>query len=224
MSSCSASCQAIVNPAGYACSQAKYKLQPLLTEWCEDGSLRLNIYKYQQDAFTAIHEFRQENTLCDVVLVVNGVEIRAHKLILAACSRYFKGMFTRNMRESKLDRIEILEPNITAESMGVLVEFAYSCSLLLTKCNVQSVLVTAVFLEMNHVIDACAIFLEHHLDPSNCIGFAKFAALNGCFELEVKCKRYTEEHFCDVIQHDEFLTLEADAMLNIVQKDRLNIR
>jgi hypothetical protein len=31
--------------------------------------------------------------------------------------------------------------------------------------------------QMNHVVEACSVFLEHQLDPSNCIGITDFADL-----------------------------------------------
>lgn len=133
-------------------------------------------------------------------------------------------MFTHSMMEASSSRVDILEPSITAESMRTLVEFAYNHVLMVTQKNFQSLLVAAVFLEMTHVIEACTIFVEQHLDPSNCIGFSCFAALHGCFELEQKCRKYIEEHFCDVIKYDEFLTLDAPDVLTLVKKDELNIK
>lgn len=49
--------------------------------------------------------FRQ-NLLCDVILVADGIEISAHKMILAACSPYFCAMFT-GFEESRQERINI---------------------------------------------------------------------------------------------------------------------
>lgn len=53
---------------------------------------------------TGISVFRQSR-LCDVVLVVEDLEIPAHKAVLAACSPYFYAMFTTDLSEAKADRI-----------------------------------------------------------------------------------------------------------------------
>ena len=42
----------------------------------------------------SINCFRENDELCDVTLLVEGQKIRAHKIILAAASPYFKAMFT----------------------------------------------------------------------------------------------------------------------------------
>lgn len=36
---------------------------------------------------------RMAEEMCDVIIVVEGREIKAHKLILSGCSPYFRGMF-----------------------------------------------------------------------------------------------------------------------------------
>jgi hypothetical protein len=42
----------------------------------------------------SINCFMENDELCDVNLLVEGQKIRAHKIILAAASPYFKAMFT----------------------------------------------------------------------------------------------------------------------------------
>jgi kelch-like protein 19 len=56
-------------------------------------------------------------------------------------------------------------------------------------------------------VEACSVFLEHQLDPSNCIGIADFAAEHGCMDLENKARQFILKHFCEVIKSEEFLTL-----------------
>lgn len=51
--------------------------------------------------------FGRQSRLCDVVLVVEELEIPAHKAVLAACSPYFYAMFTSDLSEAKADRIVI---------------------------------------------------------------------------------------------------------------------
>ncbi|XP_012938839.1 kelch-like ECH-associated protein 1B [Aplysia californica] len=201
-----------------------YMMRPLLTEHGVDGSTRFHIYKYPTEALAAMNEFRLEGSLCDITLNVNGECIRAHRIVLAACSAYFRAMFTNGMMEASCSEVTIREPNITPPTLRILVEFAYTHEILVTQENVQALLVSAIFLEMTHVIEACTLFMEQQLEPSNCIGFANFAAIHGCLDLEAKAKKYIHEHFCEVIKYDEFLTLEHEDMINIVKQDELNIR
>ena len=45
-------------------------------------------------AFEVFDELRQRNQLCDVTIMVDGHEFTAHRVVLAAVSPYFRGMFT----------------------------------------------------------------------------------------------------------------------------------
>lgn len=41
---------------------------------------------------TTFNELRLEEELCDVVICVDNVEFRAHKIILCSCSNYFRSV------------------------------------------------------------------------------------------------------------------------------------
>ena len=45
-------------------------------------------------AFEVFDELRRRNQLCDVTIKVDGHEHAAHRVVLAAVSPYFRGMFT----------------------------------------------------------------------------------------------------------------------------------
>uniref|UniRef100_A0A8C4N7K8 BTB domain-containing protein n=1 Tax=Eptatretus burgeri TaxID=7764 RepID=A0A8C4N7K8_EPTBU len=49
---------------------------------------------HMRKAFRIMNSLRWQGLLCDVVLVADGLEIAAHKLVLATCSPYFHAMFT----------------------------------------------------------------------------------------------------------------------------------
>ena len=51
---------------------------------------------------------------------------------------------------------------------------------------------------MQAVVEACTVFLEHQLDPTNAIGIADFASEHGCLELEQRARNYIRKHFCQV--------------------------
>lgn len=47
---------------------------------------------------------RMSGLLSDITLVADGVEIQAHKMILASCSPYFYAMFTGKLQNLTLRR------------------------------------------------------------------------------------------------------------------------
>ena len=69
----------------------------------------------------AKHGFHHE---LRTVVLDNGVEIPAHRLVLASASAYFRTMFRINMHESSKERIHLRD--VDSASMEALVDFAYT--------------------------------------------------------------------------------------------------
>ena len=62
------------------------------------------------------NEMRESGEMCDVHIVVEESSFGAHKLILAGCSPYFRGMFRQgNFDESKSNRIPI-DPKVLSNN------------------------------------------------------------------------------------------------------------
>ena len=53
-----------------------------------------------------LFKLRENDSLCDVTLISDGVEIRAHRVVLAACSEYFHAMFTSGLSETGKDEVK----------------------------------------------------------------------------------------------------------------------
>ena len=174
------------------------------------------------EAFERMQQMRHEQKLCDVILVVDGEEILAHRLVLAASSQYFFSMFGGSMRESRQERVELKEAE--ASAMKLLVEFAYTCKLEITTLNVQSVMMAASVYAFPSVFEAAAKFLEGQLHPSNCLGIRTFARNYGSNRLVQVAGEYFQAHFMDAIKNDEFLSLSGDDLAWLLDSDDVNVR
>ena len=73
--------------------------------------------------------------LCDVLIVVDDIEIAAHRAVLASCSPYFYAMFTGELTESKAERVVL--QGIDGRALNLLVEFIYTAEVSVTEDNVQ---------------------------------------------------------------------------------------
>lgn len=141
---------------------------------------------------TLILSFRK-NLLCDVILVADsGMEVPAHKMVLAACSPYFYAMFT-SFEERDQERITL--QGVDYSALELLVDYVYSAEVHVTEENVQVLLPAANLLQLTDVRDACCDFLQAQLHPSNCLGIRAFADLHGCLELLTHADSYIEQHF-----------------------------
>lgn len=73
---------------------------------------------------------------CDVRLVCDGMEIPAHKKVLAAASPYFFAMFaSSNFVETHQEKVTIR--GIDAQALQSLIEYVYTEHIDLTDDNVQ---------------------------------------------------------------------------------------
>ena len=56
---------------------------------------------------SSLNHLRTEDTLTDITVHVDNRHFGAHKVVLAACSHYFKTMFTSGFQESKLSEVRL---------------------------------------------------------------------------------------------------------------------
>uniref|UniRef100_A0A8C8S2D9 BTB domain and CNC homolog 2 n=1 Tax=Pelusios castaneus TaxID=367368 RepID=A0A8C8S2D9_9SAUR len=107
-----------------------------------------------------LNDQRKQDILCDVTLIVEGKEFRAHRAVLAACSEYFLQAL---VGQTENDLVVSLPEEVTARGFGPLLQFAYTAKLLLSRENIQEVIHCAEFLRMHNLEDSCFSFLQTQL-------------------------------------------------------------
>ena len=165
---------------------------------------------------------RKHHELCDVVITVGARKIFAHKVILAACSPYFRAMFTGAMSESSQTEVTIRD--VDEGAMDILIDFCYTSNIVVEENNVQTLLPAACLLQLAEIQDVCCEFLKRQLDPSNCLGIRAFADTHACRELLRIADKFTQHNFQEVMDHEEFLLLPLSQLIDIISSDELNVR
>ncbi|XP_051914555.1 zinc finger and BTB domain-containing protein 17 isoform X2 [Hippocampus zosterae] len=101
---------------------------------------------------------RKQGLLCDCTFVVDGVDFKAHKCVLAACSVYFRTLF--------LEQKDVVHLDISnAAGLSQVLEFMYTAKLSLTPDNFEDVMAVANFLQMQEIVNACAMY-QSVTDPA----------------------------------------------------------
>ncbi|CAA9994190.1 unnamed protein product [Nesidiocoris tenuis] len=172
-------------------------------------------------AFEVLNMMRKQHLLCDVRLVAETVEIFAHKMVLAACSPYFHAMFT-SFEESRQERIVL--QGVDPYALQLLIEYVYTAEVHVTEDNVQVLLPAANLLQLADVRDACCDFLQSQLHPSNCLGIRAFADLHSCLDLLGNAEAFIEQHFSEVVEGEEFLSLSHHQVCKLICSDRLAVK
>lgn len=118
--------------------------------------------QHSQRVLEQLNQQRQMGLLCDCTFVVDGVDFKAHKAVLAACSEYFKMLF--------VDQKDVVHLDISnAAGLGQVLEFMYTAKLHLSPENVDDVLAVASFLQMQDIITACHT-LKSLAEPTSTTG------------------------------------------------------
>uniref|UniRef100_A0A8C4NNH5 Kelch-like family member 2 n=1 Tax=Eptatretus burgeri TaxID=7764 RepID=A0A8C4NNH5_EPTBU len=125
------------------------------------------------------------------------------------------------MSESKAERVEIKA--VDSRALGLLVDYVYTAEIQVTEENVQILLPTASLLQLAEVRDACCDFLQSQLHPSNCLGIRTFADIHSCTDLLQHAINYAEQHFADVVQSEEFVSLAVEQVCDLIASDKLMV-
>ncbi|XP_023939147.2 zinc finger and BTB domain-containing protein 14 [Bicyclus anynana] len=110
-------------------------------------SLRWNNYvTHVTEAFNAL---RFENDLVDVTLCCDGGKIRAHKMLLSACSSYFRQIFKENPCQHPV----IIFRNFKFDDLNAIINFMYHGEVNIFQEQLESFLITAELLEVKGLTD-----------------------------------------------------------------------
>ncbi|KAF8567927.1 hypothetical protein P879_05402 [Paragonimus westermani] len=169
-----------------------------------------------------LNELRRTGQFCDVVLQAGSTKLPVHRNVLASSSQYFYAMFTGPMAEARLPCVQI--QGVDEAALTQLIDFIYTGEITVTEDTVQVLLPAANLLQLISVRDACCEFLQSQLHPSNCLGIQRFADLHGCPDLLASSRRFTEQHFGELLQQDdEFLALSAEQLGQLISSDQLAV-
>ncbi|XP_016659594.1 kelch-like protein 2 isoform X5 [Acyrthosiphon pisum] len=180
-------------------------------------------YEYKKSSYADIYDvlqsLRRDEVLCDIKLETdNGGVIFGHKVVLASASPYFHAMFT-NFSEKNQDLVTIRQLDYSA--LQLLIDFIYSGKISITETNVQILLPASNLLQLQEVKNACCDFLQAQLCPTNVIGINDLADLHSCTTLLTSSEFYIQQHYLDVVEEEEFLSLSSEQMVKLISSDEL---
>lgn len=121
------------------------------------------LIQHSYEMFETLNKMRENQSLTDVVLRVKGKEFHAHRVILAASSRYFDAMFSSGMKESLQTEVQLTELFLTERAFELLLHFIYTSFLPLTEANVLDILEAADHLQISGAIKKCSLYILNNL-------------------------------------------------------------
>ncbi|KAM5129073.1 zinc finger and BTB domain-containing protein 7B [Mantella aurantiaca] len=125
----------------------------------EDELIGIPFPEHSSDLLSSLNEQRHRGVLCDITIKTQGLEYRTHRAVLAACSQYFRKLFTGappGKPPRDVCQLDFLKP----DALGALLDFAYTATLTISNANMRDVLRAARLLEIPCVVEACVEILR----------------------------------------------------------------
>ncbi|XP_029112411.1 zinc finger and BTB domain-containing protein 11 isoform X2 [Scleropages formosus] len=118
------------------------------------GVVKQFLPKHGQTMLEKLNQQRLSGQFCDITLLIEGEEYRAHKAVLAACSDYFSELFIEKGAISSHEAVVDLS-GFSKASFLPLLEFAYTSTLTFNFCVMADVATLARHLLMTEVLHLC---------------------------------------------------------------------
>ena len=156
----------------------------------------------------------------DVSLVVDGQRFRAHRVILAARSEYFRALLYGGMKESQLSEIELMDTSLAA--FKHLLRYIYTGQMRLGNLKddlILEILGLAHQYGFEDLEAAISDYLRSVLSIHNVCFIYDTASLYRLEHLVSSCCIFMDRHASDVIKHESFNTLSASGIKEILSRD-----
>ncbi|NXP12734.1 ZBT24 protein, partial [Thinocorus orbignyianus] len=139
-----------------------------MAETAPDASEKVVVIQSKAHKDTILANFeeqRKKDFLCDITLIVENVQFRAHKALLAASSEYFSMMF---VDEGEIGQSIYMLEGMVADTFGALLEFIYTGCLRASEKSTEQILATAQLLKVTDLVWACTDYQASH-SPGNAL-------------------------------------------------------
>ncbi|KAM9836612.1 kelch-like protein 33 [Aulostomus maculatus] len=159
----------------------------------------------------SIKQLWMDKVGCDVILEALGASLHVHRVILAASSDYFRGMFSLGMKESHQSRVTL--PFLLASDLEALIGFSYSGVLPLGWSCVFELTSTSLQLQHQPALSLCLNFLQQEINPNSCLDVVSFAEAYEMEHLLEVANDFVLRQFQKVACTSKFKDLPAKQLL-----------
>ncbi|XP_061222015.1 zinc finger and BTB domain-containing protein 11 [Neopsephotus bourkii] len=118
------------------------------------GLVKQSSSRHCLSVLNQLNQQRLSNQFCDVTLLIEGEEYKAHKSVLAASSEYFRELFIEKGAVTSHEAVVDLS-GFCKSSFLPLLEFAYTSELTFDFCSMAEVAMLARHLFMSEVLEIC---------------------------------------------------------------------
>ncbi|KPP77573.1 hypothetical protein Z043_102993 [Scleropages formosus] len=150
----------------------KAAILPILRPAMSDSAVELSSELYHGHLLRQMHHFREMGSLCDITIQVHFQgelkEFKAHQVVLAASSGYF-----RKLLLEKDQPVKLFLDTVPSTDFASFLEFVYTARLKFEKVRTWNILEVAKMLECQDLIEACVKLTESEVPEGDNGGVTK---------------------------------------------------
>lgn len=161
---------------------------------------------------------------CDITLIVEGIEFRVHKIILAARSEYFRALLFSGMKETNCESIELNDAK--SDAFQLLLRYIYTGKISLRNEKEESVIDLLSLVHQYGLIElqkSISDYLESILDIKNVCSIYDIASLYQLVSLQETCARCIDKNCAVLIKQNTLLNLSCDSLASIISRDSFSL-
>ena len=99
----------------------------------DDQQFCLRWNDFQTNMVASFKHLRDEKSFCDVTIATEGQHTKAHKMILCACSPYFKNLLEQNPAKHPI----IILKDVPFQHLTAILEFMYAGEVNVAQVNMM---------------------------------------------------------------------------------------
>uniref|UniRef100_A0A8D0L894 Kelch like family member 41 n=1 Tax=Sphenodon punctatus TaxID=8508 RepID=A0A8D0L894_SPHPU len=168
-----------------------------------------------------LRELLEEKKFIDCSLKAGDKSLPCHRLILSACSPYFREYFLSEQNEEK--KKEVVLDNVDPNVLDMIVKYLYSASIDLNDSNVQDIFALASRFQIPSVFTVCVSYLQKRLAVANCLAIFRLGLLLDCPRLALAARDFVSDHFLQISKEEDFMQLACHELISVISPDSLNV-
>lgn len=182
----------------------------------------LTTHEYASKILSGLDHLRESGLLCDYTLIAGGLELHVHRVVMVACSDYFRAMLMGDMRESKESSVQL--QGITGTGLQAVIDFAYKGWLKVNLETVEEILAAASHLQVSEAVELCARFLDHAVTVENCVDILNITELYSLTKSQAKVRTFILKNFELIADCDEFFKLSCAQLASLLSENSLCVQ
>jgi len=173
------------------------------------------------DFVKSIRYQNKSQELTDITIEVEGKLFRSYKIILSACSGFFRGMFSSQMKETLNNHVALKE--ISKETFELILESVIDNKNVLDESNIIAIWKASHMLQFLGLLTQCEKFLTDNLGIENVMEIYKTAELFSSKKVKHSCWEYILDNFEQLYETKKsgLLDIPFDQIKNLIEDDDL---